>query len=105
MTQIATVVDGRALASFFDFYRDSRAIMHFLTNTIVAVLFLLLPFTISQAVTSLDASSCGSDSPLTTFSACNWLYGQVSYCGSPQVASGAPALSCFCNQNVFNAIY
>lgn len=65
----------------------------------------VLPFTVSQIVTSLDASSCGSDSPLTTFSACNYLYAQVSYCGSPQVASGAPAGSCYCNQKVFNAIY
>lgn len=59
----------------------------------------------SQSLTSLDVSICNKRSPLTTFSACNWLNDQLNYCAGPQVATGTAFVSCYCNQQVFNAFY
>ncbi|KIW13498.1 hypothetical protein PV08_08686 [Exophiala spinifera] len=70
--------------------------------------FLFASYSCSQAtqsLTSLDTSICNVGSPLTTFSACNYLNDQLNYCAGPQVASGAPFVSCYCNQKVFNAFY
>lgn len=74
----------------------------------VSWIFLVLyaQYAVGQtAGSTLDAASCNPGSPLTTFSACNWLDNQISYCAGPQVATGAPFVSCYCNQKVFNAIY
>jgi hypothetical protein len=64
-----------------------------------------LRFLHAGAQTTLDASACLPDSGVSTLSACNYLSSQVSYCAGPQVATGAPAIACYCNQKLFNSFF
>jgi hypothetical protein len=64
-----------------------------------------LYFLHTLAQTTLDASACLPNNGVSSFSACDYLYNQISYCDSPQVATGAPTIACYCNQKVFNAFF
>lgn len=72
--------------------------------SIFAFLSTLVHLVICQSASTLDASICGKSSPLTTFSACNQLVSTLSFCDSDQVATGVPTVSCYCQQDVLNAI-
>jgi hypothetical protein len=56
-----------------------------------------------SSITSLDAAICNG--ALSTFSACNGLYSTIQYCAGPDVATGAPFISCYCNQQLYDQIF
>jgi hypothetical protein len=64
-----------------------------------------LRFLHAGAQATLDASACLPGSGVSTLPACNYLSSQISYCAGPQVATGAPAIACFCNQKLFNSFF
>lgn len=78
------------------------------TKYLVSALATLLLPTFINGQTSfvgLDAAICHSNSPVTTFSACNNLYSSIDYCAGPSVGSGEAIIECYCNQKVFDGYY
>jgi hypothetical protein len=77
--------------------------MYLCRLTVYTVVLALISIGLTQ--TTLNASQCIKNSGITTFAACDYLYDTIDYCAGPSVASGAPFVSCYCNQQVFNAFY
>jgi hypothetical protein len=61
--------------------------------------------TCNTAAVTQDPNCCLKDSGITTFSNCNYMSDTINSCFGPSVSAGAPFISCFCNQALFNAIF